>query len=213
MSISFLLKLFSYTTKYAILILIKGDDMKKIEQTFNQIIFREMVYSVVFAIIGLIIFLNSDMTNRTAGLLIGTFLLVAGIFNLYTFIDKHKIKLFRFSLYFGIINILLGIFAMFNPLSILNFLNISLGICLIVESINKIIYFLDFKKVGEESKKIILTSSILFLILGIMIIVNPFRSIIITKTIGMFVILYNVLNLNDLVLLKRRSKKFLELLK
>lgn len=143
----------------------------------------------------------------------GTFLLVAGILNLFSFIDKSKIKLFHYNFLFGILNILLGLFVMFNPLSILNFLNITLGIWLVVESINKIVYFVYLKKVEEESSKIVLASAILFLILGIMIIVNPFRSIVITRTVGIFIILCNVLNLNDLVLLKRRSKNFLKLFK
>ena len=102
---------------------------------------------------------------------------------------------------------------MFNPLSILNFLNITLGIWLVVESLNKISYFLALKKAQESSNKVILVSAILLFFLGIMIIVNPFRSIVITKTVGIFVMLYNIVNLNDLVLLKRRSKNFLKLFK
>ncbi len=187
--------------------------MKKLEQSFQKIIYIEMVYAVIYAIIGLIIAINSEMTNKAVGLLMGTFLLVAGILNLFSFIDKNKIKLFHYNFLFGILNILLGLFVMFNPLSILNFLNITLGIWLVVESANKIVYFIYLKKVGEESSKIVLASSILFLILGVMIIINPFRSIVITRTVGIFIILCNILNLNDLVLLKRRSKNFLKLFK
>lgn len=187
--------------------------MKKMEQEFNKLLFMEMVFSVVYALIGLAIFLNSDMTNKTAGLVIGTFFLIFGIFAIFTFIDKLKIKLFRFNMVFGILSILLGIFIMFNPLSIIDFLNISLGLWLVVESIHKIVYFIDLKKVKEECSKILLTSSILLFFLGIMIILNPFRSIVITKSVGIFIILYNILNLSDLVLLKRRANKLSNLFK
>lgn len=184
--------------------------MKKIEQGFQKIIFMEMVYATSFAIVGLIITLNSEMTNKVVGLLMGAFLLVLGILNLFSFIDKNKIKLFRYNFIFGILNIILGLFVMFNPLSIVNFLNITLGLWFVVESINKIVYFMYLKKVGEESKKVVLVSSILFLLLGILIIINPFRSIVITRTVGIFIILCNILNLNDLVLLRKRSKNFLK---
>ncbi len=187
--------------------------MKKMEQAFHKIIFTEMVFSVIYAIVGLIIFLYSDMTNKTVGLLIGTFLLINGFLTIFTSIDKTKIKLFHYNLFFGIASIILGIFIMFNPLSILNFLNITLGIWLVVESLNKIFYFFSLKKIKENSSKVILVSGILLLFLGIMIIVNPFRSTVITKTVGIFVMLYNIVNLNDLVLLKRRSKNFLKLFK
>ncbi len=187
--------------------------MKKLEQGFQKIIFMEIVYAVVFAIIGLIIALNSEMTNKVVGLLMGTFLLVLGILNFFSFIDKNKIKLFSYNFIFGILNIILGMFVMFNPLSIVNFLNITLGIWFIIESVNKIVYFIYLKKVGEESSKVVLVSSILFLLLGILIIINPFRSIVITRTVGIFIILCNILNLNDLVLLRKRSKNFLKLFK
>ncbi len=187
--------------------------MKKIEQSFQKIIFTEMVFSVVYAIIGLIIFLKSEMTNTTVGLIIGTFFFIAGCIAIFSFIDKNKIKLFRFNIVFGILSILLSIFIMFNPLAIIDILNISLGIWLVVGGIHKIVYFMFLKKVGEESNKIFFVSSLLFIFLGILIILNPFRSMIITKTVGIFIILYNILNLNDLVLLKRRGNKFLKLFK
>ncbi len=187
--------------------------MKKIEQAFHKIIFTEMVFSVIYAILGLIIFLYSDMTNKTVGLLIGIFLLINGFLTIFTFIDKAKINLFHYNLFFGIASIILGIFIMFNPLSILNFLNITLGIWLVVESLNKIFYFFSLKKIKESSSKVILVSAILLFFLGITIIVNPFRSTVITKSVGVFVMLYNIVNLNDLVLLKRRSKNFLKLFK
>lgn len=187
--------------------------LKKVTESFQKIIFIEMFFSILYALLGLVVFLNSEMTNKMIGLLIGTFFLISGILSIFTFVDKNKIRLFRWNLIFGILSLLLGILIMFNPLSIVNFLNITLGIWLIVEAFNKIVYFTYLKKVGEESGKILLVSSILFFFLGIMIILNPFRSLLITKTIGIFIILYNILNLNDLVLLKRRSKNFLKLFK
>lgn len=187
--------------------------MKKIEKGFSQIIFTEMTFSVLYALLGLIIFLKSEMTNRFVGILIGTFFLINGILAIYTYIEKNKIKLFHYNLWFGIVSIVLGILIMFNPLSIINVLNILLGAWLVVEGMNKGIYFWVLKRIGEGSNKIFLVSAILLLFLGITIIVNPFSTMLITKTVGIFIILYNVLNLNDLILLKRRGKQFLKSLK
>lgn len=187
--------------------------MKKIEEGFNKIIMSEMIFSIAYALFGLLVFLKSEMTNKAVGIVIGTFFLIYGIMSIFTFIDKNKIRMFHFNIFFGILSIILGIFIMFNPLSILNILNISLGIWLVVEGINKFVYFIYLKKVGDISSKVLLVSSIMLLFLGIIIIINPFRSIVITRTIGIFIMLYNILNLNDLVLLKRRGKKFLKLFK
>ncbi len=102
---------------------------------------------------------------------------------------------------------------MFNPLTIINILNIAFGIWLVVEGLNKFIYFIYLKKEKEKSNRIFLVSALLLLLLGTLIIINPFRTMVITKTVGIFIMLYNILNLNDLVLLKRRGKKIIALFK
>lgn len=205
--------LFSTKKKYDILIITKGDKMKNIEQTFKKIMNMEIFFSILYAFIGVIVFFNSEMTNKVVGQLIGTFFLLSGIFSIFTFIDKNKIKLFRYNALFGILSILLGIGIMFNPLSLIDFLNITFGIWLVVASFHKIVYYFYLKKVKEECNKLFLVSFISVLLLGILIILNPFRSLLITKSVGIFVVLYNIVNLNDLFLLKRRAKIFLKLFK
>lgn len=59
--------------------------MKKIEQEFNKIILIKMTFSVIYALLGLFIFLKSDTTNKTVGLLIGTFFLIYGFIELFSF--------------------------------------------------------------------------------------------------------------------------------
>ncbi len=187
--------------------------MKKIEQEFNKIILIEMTFSVMYALLGLFIFLKSETTNKTVGLLIGTFFLIYGLIELFSFFNKKKLTLFRYNLIFGILNLIIGIFIMFNPLSILNILNLSLGIGLLLDGVNKMVYFFYIKKWDKKSSRILIASGLLIIFLGIMIIINPFLTLVITKTIGIFIILYNILNLNDLVLLKRKFKNFKELFK
>lgn len=187
--------------------------MKKMEERFNKIMLIEIAYSLLYGIFGLILCLKSEIANTTVGILIGIFFLIAGCMQIYTFIDKTKIKLFKYNIGLGILDIILGIFIMLDPLTLINILNISLGIWILIEGIYRISYFYRFKKVGEESNKILLASALLFIFMGVLIIFNPFRSIVITRTIGIFIILYSILNINNLVLLKRRSKHFLKLLK
>ena len=189
------------------------DKMKKLEQAIDNLFFNEMVGSVVFAILGVIIAVKTEMTNKIVGILIGICFLLFGLYYIYMTFEKNKMKLFHYNYIFGILSILLGIFIIFNPFTLLNFLNLSLGIWLIMESINKFIYFIYLKKEKTPMNNVLLTSSILLMVLGILLIFNPFTTIIITRTIGIFIILYNMINLNDLVLLRKRSKKILEILK
>lgn len=187
--------------------------MKKIEEAFNNIILKEIIYSVIYGLFGLFIYLKSDITNKTVGLLIGVFLLVYGSFLIYTNISKIKIKFFRYNLVLGILNLVLAIFILLNPLSLLNVLTLTLAIWLLLLGINKILYFIELKSIKEDSRRIVLVSAILYIIFGILLIINPFRTQVVTKTVGVFILVSNILNINDLILLKKRSKNFLKLFK
>ncbi len=184
--------------------------MKEIEKNFNKILFLDMIFYVGYAILGVIIFLESEMTNNIVGVLIGSFLLINGLIFVYKYLDKTKIKLFKSSLIFGIINIFLGIFIMLNPLTLVNILNIGLGVWILIEGVNKSIIFIELKKVQEDANKLILVSSFLLILIGILMVINPFRSLVITKLVGVFIILDSIINLNDLVLLKKRSNYFIK---
>lgn len=179
--------------------------MKEIEKKFGKIIWVEMAYAVVFAILGLIIFLNSEMTNHVVGLLLGTFLLIAGSVEIFAFLDKSRIRLFRPGLGIGIIDLVLGIFIMLNPLETINILNIGLGIWMLVIGIQKFIIFFLLKRAKEEYSKLFLTSAVLLIFMGIIVLMNPFRSLVITKTIGIFIMLSNIINISDLMLLKEEE--------
>ena len=205
--------LFSNNRKCGILKTNLGDDMKKLEQEFDKMIFKEMVFSILFAILGVIIIVKSEMTNKVVGILIGLFFLCFGLYYIYTAFEKNKLKIFHYNYIFGILSIVLGILIIFNPFSIINLLNLMLGIWFIVESCNKFVYFLYLRKAKTPFKGILLTSSIFLMIFGIMLLFNPFTTMVITKVVGMFILLYNLINLNDLVLFKRKEKKIVELLK
>ncbi len=187
--------------------------MKKITEEFNKLILSEMVITLVFCVLGVVLFFFSDITNKVTGILIGLFFIVYGAFLIFTTIDKIRVRIFKYNLFFGIASFILGIFIMFNPLTLLNFLNISLGIWLIVLAINKIVYFKYIREYEKKGSHILLVSAILLILFGILIILDPFRTVLVTKVVGLFIIAYSILNLNDLVLLKKKSKAFSKVLK
>lgn len=184
--------------------------MKKLEERFNKILLTEMGFSIIYAILGLILVLKSEIANTVAGTLVGIFFLLGGLIQIYTFLDKNKLEIFKANIVLGILNVILGIFMILNPLKLVDILNISLGVWILLDGISKVILFFKLKKVNEESNKIILVMALLLIFMGVLMVLNPFRSIVITKTIGIFIILDNIINLNHLVLLKRRSKNFLK---
>ena len=105
-----------------------------------------LAFFIVLLVIAVIIAVKTEMTNKIVGILIGICFLLFGLYYIYMTFEKNKMKLFHYNYIFGILSILLGIFIIFNPFTLLNFLNLSLGIWFIMESINKFIYFIYLRK-------------------------------------------------------------------
>lgn len=181
--------------------------MKKIEQEFNKIILIEMTFSLIFSLFGLFLVLKNETSNKIVGLIIGVFFLTHACISIFSFINKSKISLFKYNLIYGILYIILGIFIMIDPFSLKEILNISLGIWILLNGVIKYWYFIKIKELDKKIGSLLLISSISLIILSIVLLLNLLQNIVITTTVGVFIILSNILNLNDLVLLKKKKNK------
>ena len=100
-----------------------------------------------------------------------------------------------------------------NPFVLSNFLTISFGIFLLLNGLLKGYYALCLKKINEECWTLILTMGIINAIFGVVIICNPFANLYFTQVVGMFMILYSIIEFTHMVLLRQRSKSILKQLK
>lgn len=185
--------------------------MKKINFSFNQMVLFEMIYFILFLILGIVIFFNSDMTNKVAAILISIFLLIKGALEIFLSLNQKKYFLFQFSIIMGILNIILAILMITNPFKLLNYIGLFLGIWLVAEGLNKYMIYLKFKKAKEGCAHIFVLSTLISIFMGVLIIINPFVNFAITAVSGAFIALYSILTLSDLVLIKNHSKAVLKL--
>ena len=187
--------------------------MKKINFVFNQMVLFEMIYYVLFLILGVIIFFNSDMTNKMAAILISVFLILKGVLEILASFNQKKYFLFQFSIVLGILSIILAILMIINPFKLLNYIGLFLGIWFVAEGLNKYMIYLKFKRAKEGCAHIFILSTLITVFMGILIIINPFVNFAITQISGAFIALYSVLTVSDLVLIKNHSKAVLKLYK
>ena len=108
---------------------------------------------------------------------------------------------------------LIGLFVIINPFAIANILTIGLGIWLIVNGGLKINYGVKLKDIKERAWGLTLVVGIISIIFGLMVILNPFSKLIIVEVIGLFLLVYGVIDLTDLLLLKKRAKSFIKVFK
>ena len=191
-----------------------GKKVKKIMENFYNIyILRSFVLDIIFLLIGLYFIINPYSGLRGCEIAFSLVLLVSGVMALFDCTAKKIINLFNYSFIYGVLSIIFGLLIIFNPLALANIVSISFGIWLTLSGLFKISYSLNLKKSNEECWGVLLAIGAVTTIIGVLLIFNPFVQLYITKVVGIFLVLYVILDFTNSILLKKRSKEILKTFK
>ena len=176
-----------------------------IDERFNKMLTISIVSSIVIALVGAVLLFMPKLSNKLIGVIMGLLFILYGITTIYKYITRNGAKLYSLNLLYGIIILLIGVIIVLVPFSVTSFLTICLGLYLIIIGINKVTYGIWFKIGNHSSWLITLVIGIMLIFFGILILSNPFSSLTITRLVGAFLILSSILDITDLILLKKRS--------
>lgn len=167
-----------------------------------------LVMSIIFIVIGLFLFIRPDTTIVTISYILGGFLLILGVISIIKYFrNDYGINPFDFDLVYGVLVILAGLFLIFSPKALATIFPVILGIWIIINAVTKFQYFLILKALGKEDWKYTLIISILTLAWGVVLLINPLKTVlVVTQVIGVFIIIYAVLDLIDNFVLKRNEE-------
>ncbi len=179
---------------------------------FNNFTTSSIVASVVNIIIGVLVFIFSEQIGTLIGYIGGLIFIYTGILAIYKFIKRDGAKLYSLNIIFGILSVILGVVIIFVPTSVISYINIIFGIFLIILGGNKVTYGIWFKIGDDASWSITLVSGIMLILFGVLLIANPFESFMTaTKLVGVFLILYSVLDITTAIMLRRRSEDIVKI--
>ena len=179
---------------------------------FNNFTTSSIVASVVNIIIGVLVFIFSEQIGTLIGYIAGLIFIYTGILAIYKFIKRDGAKLYSLNIIFGILSVILGVVIIFVPTSVISYINIIFGIFLIILGGNKVTYGIWFKIGDDASWSITLVSGIMLILFGVLLIANPFESFLTaTKLVGIFLILYNVLDITTSIMLRKRSDEIVKI--
>lgn len=182
--------------------------MDFIKKKFKSMYRTSVVFSIILCLIGIFLLSKPEVTLHAISYVIGIILIVWGIILIITFItNKEKESYLEFSFICGVFSCLLGIIIMINPNIIGSIIPFLVGTWMIINGIIKLSYSITLNK--ESNATISIMISIIILICGLLLIFNPFGgAIVLTKLIGIFTIIYSLLDLIECFTLKRTVKKF-----
>lgn len=142
------------------------------------------------------------------GILIGL-----GIIAIINFLRNSAGDIFnQLNIVYGIVSIVAGIFLVTVPETIGSIIPIVVGITVIISSSLKVQQALVLKRIGSKYFLASLIMAILCLVCGVVILFNPFTSaVVVTKIIGLFMIIYAVLDIINSAILKKSSNINIEI--
>lgn len=187
--------------------------MKDNRKIFNVISISSILGDILLLILGLYFAFNPETQASLMGYMFGLALLIVGIYNSIKYIiNFSKNKLFITNLIYGVLSIIIGIFILFNPFSIANIISIMIGLWLIMSSLFNGALVWQLKKHKEEIWVLSLTITTLSLILGILVLINPFHSyLLLTAFVGILVSCYSAINILQQLLFRRRVNEIIKI--
>lgn len=186
--------------------------MKKYMSKMSQF---SIVNLLIFVIIGLFLVIKPATTLSLISYILGLIILVHGIINLVRYyVNKDKNNLFDFGLVLGIIEVIVSIIFISNPEFVASIIPLILGIWILVNGIFKLQFALNLKIAENDLWIHNLVVSIVSIVFGIVFISNPFSgAVVITRIIGIFLIIYAVVDFLQSRTIKKTLQEGVEFIK
>ena len=148
--------------------------MKSIIQDMKQNYF---VNAVIMIILGLVLVIWPHILGVILCYLLGGALIVMGAIQLIGFLRGERLGFYnKFSMFMGIVLVLLGIWICTQPRIVLSIIPVVVGIIVLIHGLMDIQYTLDIKRTGSTKWWIALIAAILTLIVGLLLVFNPFTA-------------------------------------
>ena len=182
-----------------------------IENIYNKMIIYSLITSILSIIVGLVLVFLPTVSNKVVGIIVGIIFLIFGINAVYKYFHRDGAKIYSLNIVFGVLYSILGVVIILYPYSVMEFVTVCLGLFVIINGATKINYGIWLKRGNEDSWFVTLVTGIFLVVLGIMLVFNPFSAMTLTQLSGAFLMIVGVLNVSDTILFKKRSKEIMEI--
>jgi uncharacterized membrane protein HdeD (DUF308 family) len=181
--------------------------MNIIKSKIKSMYRTSIAFSIVLFLVGIFLLIKPEVTLHAISYLVGIMLIIWGIVPVISFFtDKDNNNYLEFSFICGVFALIFGIIVMLNPDIIGSIIPLLVGIWMIINGVTKLQYAIMLKR-NEADAFVSITLSLIILLCGILLIFNPFGgAIVITKLIGIFLIIYSILDIIECYSIKKTVK-------
>ena len=171
----------------------------------KKTIWPSLISSGVILVLGLLLFFKSSVTLMGISYIFGGLIIAIGVLAIIRFISNdHSDISNQLNIIYGIICIISGIFFIEKPEIIGSIIPVVMGIGIIISSSLKIQQSFNLKSLNSSYFFWSFVTALLSLICGVVLLFNPFKgAVIITKVIGIFLVIYAILDICNTIVLKK----------
>ena len=175
----------------------------------NKVFKSSIISSIILIAFGILLIVQSEATIVTISYIIGGILIALGVIAGIKFIKNIKERTKNdLDIVYGIVCIILGVLVIQNPEAIASIIPFVLGLIIIINSATKLQYSFELYKEKNKLWLSTLILSIIMVVCGIVLIFNPFKgAILITRIVGVFILIYAVLDLISTFVISQTFKK------
>ncbi len=159
------------------------DNIKNYEKT-------SIATSLLLVIFSMFLIFKPEASLNFVVILIGAFLTLVGIIHMISYFTSNKeFKAISTELISGTLYAIIGLFLIFKPTILNEFLAIIVGAWLVIQFIIKFQFAFNLKSVSSPTWSLILISSFFHLVFGLVMLFNPFASIVAVTTVAGIILL------------------------
>lgn len=169
---------------------------------------RTIFSSIIMILIAILLIAKPSTILNTIITIFGVGMLLDGAFSiiLYFFTNKEQ-RIFSNALVEGILEIIAAILIILNKSFMISIIPVIVGIWIIVKSLMKLQLSFNIKSADEKSWVFILISSLITLVIGIIILVNPFDTMVtITVLSGALLLVSGIIDMLESICILRKLK-------
>lgn len=157
-----------------------------------------IVISIVFCLLGIALIAFPAPSTQTMAVILGIVMIVFGAVRLVGYFSRDLFRLaFQYDLQFGILLIIMGIITMLKPDDMMNFLCISMGVCILVDCLFKTRIAMDAKRFGIRQWWLTMGMAVITGIIGLLLAFRPSEALdVIVKLLGVSLLSEGILNLS-----------------
>lgn len=176
----------------------------------KELKWEAILTGVLYILLGIVALVIPETMQKTLGYLIGIVLIVAGLVSIICYLLRDaRENYYHNEFVFGLVGIVVGAAVLYKVEVIISLIPFILGILVLFSGCSKLQDAIDLRRLGYGSWAGMLIVAIVNIILGIVLICNPFKAaVVLFRVLGIGLILSGVSDCFSTIYFAQKFRRF-----